>query len=245
MIISTPSFKLAVYMRGDKKSDKLALAMPGLLDTKDYAHLRSHVDFLATKGFLALSFDPPGTWESPGDISLYTVTNYLKAINELIEHFGNKPTFLMGHSRGATMSMFAGCTNPHVFAFAPVMSTHINGAYEGTVDEDWKKAGVANHLRDLPPGGGQKVKPFALPYSFFEDQIKHDMTEELSRCTKPKLFIYGNRDDGATPERVKEIYDIAAEPKEIYELDSDHNYRFHKALIDEVNRVVGKFLDTL
>jgi len=203
------------------------------------------VGYLAGKGFYALTFDPPGTWESPGDISLYTVANYLKVIYELIEHFGNKPTFLMGHSRGATMSIFAGCTNPHVFAFAPVMPSHIDGAFEGTVNEAWKQAGVAKHLRDLPPGGGPKVKPFALPYSFFEDQIKYDMTDELSRCTKPKFFIYGNRDEGATPERVKAIYDIAAEPKELYELESDHNYRFHQNLIDEVNQVVGKFLDKL
>lgn len=244
-LITTKSFQLAVYKKGDENSSRLALVLPGLLDTKDYAHLRSHVNYLAARGYLALSFDPPGTWESPGDIGLYTVTNYIKAINELIEYFGNRPTFLTGHSRGATMSVAIGSTNKHVFAFAPIMPSHIDGAYEGTVNETWKKTSVFNNLRELPPGGGPKVKHFALPYSFFEDQIRYNFTDDLARCEKPKLFIYGTSDNGATPERVKAIYDVAARPKELYELESDHNYRYHTHLIDEVNKVIGEFLEKL
>lgn len=99
-LIKTESFNLAVYQKGSPDSKKLALVLPGRLDTKDYPHMRSHVDFLASKGYLALSFDPPGSWESEGDISLYLTTNYLKAVKELINHFGNKPTLLIGHSRG-------------------------------------------------------------------------------------------------------------------------------------------------
>src|SRR3989338_7497483 len=120
-MVKTNSFTLATYQKGDPISSKLALVLPGKLDTKDYAHMRSHVDFLSNLGFLALSFDPPGTWESPGDISLYTTTNYLKAVDELIEYFGNKPTFLMGHSRGASVSMIAASRNPKIMAYAAVM----------------------------------------------------------------------------------------------------------------------------
>src|SRR3990167_9150866 len=117
-MIKTNSFTLATYQKGNPDSKKLALVLPGKLDTKDYAHMRSHVDFLANLGFFALSFDPPGTWESPGDISLYTTTNYLKAIDELIKHFGNKPTFIMGHSRGASISMMGASRNSKIMAYA-------------------------------------------------------------------------------------------------------------------------------
>lgn len=86
-LLQLPSFTIATYMQGNPDAEKLALVLPGKLDTKDYAHMRSHVDFLAERGYLALSFDPAGTWESPGDISLYTLNNYLKTIDELIEHF--------------------------------------------------------------------------------------------------------------------------------------------------------------
>ena len=89
-VIQTDSFEIAVYSKGDINSKKFALVLPGKLDTKDYFHMKSHVDYLAHLGFFALSFDPPGTWDSPGDIRLYTMTNYLKAIHELIAYFGNR-----------------------------------------------------------------------------------------------------------------------------------------------------------
>ena len=98
-ILKTKNFELAVYEKGDFNSPKLAIAIPGRLDTKDYIHNTSLVDYLASRGYFALSFDPPGTWESPGDMSLYTTTNLIKSVNDLIEFFGNKPTLLAGHSR--------------------------------------------------------------------------------------------------------------------------------------------------
>ena len=140
------------------------------------------------------------------------------------------------------MALFAMARNPSVVAAVAIMPSHVDGAYEGTVDQEWKDEGVWINMRDLPPGGGQKIKRFNLPYSFFEDQITHNVTDELALCVKPKLFIYGNRDSGSTPERVKTIYERAAGPKEIVELDSDHNYRHHPQLIDEVNRITDDFL---
>lgn len=102
--VRTKTFELAVCAKGDPRSSKLALVLPGRLDTKSYIHNTRLVDYLASRGYFALSFDPPGTWESPGDITLYTTTNYLKAVDELIEYFGGKPTLLAGHSRGGTIS---------------------------------------------------------------------------------------------------------------------------------------------
>jgi len=242
-LIKTTSLELAVYSKGDPESSKLALVLPGKLDTKDYAHMRSHVDFLADKGFFALSFDPPGTWESPGNISLYNMTNYIKAANELISHFGNKPTFIMGHSRGATITTIVGTRNEHVFAFTPVMSSFAKGVFLEREDKDWKAQGYWSSKRDLPPGGGEKVKEFKLPYSFFEDQANYDLTEEIISSTRPKLFILGKHDDLATPDVVRDSFSLFANPKELYELDSGHDYRLDPKLIDEVNEVVGSFLD--
>src|SRR3989338_8571987 len=121
-LIKTASFELAIYAHGEKTSSSLALVLPGKLDTKDYPHMKNHVGYLSARNYLALSFDPPGTWESPGGIELYTMTNYLKAINELIEYFGNKPTVLMGHSRGGSMAMLAGVQNKYVTHIIAVMS---------------------------------------------------------------------------------------------------------------------------
>jgi pimeloyl-ACP methyl ester carboxylesterase len=241
-LIKTDSFELAVYSQGKPEAKKLALFLPGKLDTKDYAHMRSHVDYLANRGFYALSFDPPGTWESPGNISLYTMTNYLKAINELIKYFGNRPTFLAGHSRGATMALIAAGTNSSVTAFAAIMSSFTPNGFINKVDEEWKRKGLVVSMRELPPGTGPKVKKFEQPYSFFEDQIQYRVTDEIKNSTKPKLFIYGQRDVLAPPDRVKQLYEYMSDPKEIYGLNSDHDYRYHHKLIEEVNAFMGDFL---
>ncbi len=231
-LLSTTTFTLATYAKGDENAEKLALVLPGRLDTKDYLHMRSHVDFLATKGYFALSFDPPGTWESPGGIGLYTMTNYLKAINELIEHFGNRPTLLMGHSRGGSIGMLVGSTNPHVTGFISVFS-HASPS---------KPEGPASSLRDIPGHPGQK-RQFNLPNSFFIDSASHDIMGPLKTCTKPKLFFLGTQDIMVPPEKVQKAYDDAAEPKQLETLDSGHDYRNRPEIIEEVNRKVGEWME--
>ncbi|MEJ0073023.1 MAG: alpha/beta hydrolase [Candidatus Saccharibacteria bacterium] len=117
-----PNFELATYEQGNSEAERLAIVLPGRLDTKDYAHIRSHVDFLASLGYHALSFDPPGTWESPGDISLYTTTNVQQAIQEIIELFGDKPTVIAGHSRGGSHALLSGVAFPAITHMVAIMS---------------------------------------------------------------------------------------------------------------------------
>ncbi len=238
--IKTPSFELAVYAKGDEQADKFVLVLPGRLDTKDYPHMRGHVDFLASKGYYAVSFDPPGTWESPGGIELYTMTNYLKAIRELIELYGNRPTVLLGHSRGGSMAMLGGTTISQVTHYVAVMprpSSDVPGDQKEYMDK-----GKNFSYRDSPPNDSENQVRFDLPFSYFEDAAQYDMAEDLSTCSKPKLFFYGTHDEIVTPEMVRQIYDKSAEPKQIHELQSDHDYRRHPVIIDEVNAVIGEFL---
>jgi len=120
--------------------------LPGRLDTKDYVNFASHLEYLASKGFYTIAFDPPGTWESPGGIGLFTTTNYLKAVNELIEYYGGKPTLLMGHSRGGNVAVLASM-NPHVIGVILVMSS-----YTAPTSPESIENGVHMSYRDFPPG---------------------------------------------------------------------------------------------
>lgn len=245
-LIKTKSFELAVNSRGDESSNKIAIALPGRLDTKDYANFPSHIEYLAGQGFFALSFDPPGTWESPGGIELFTTTNYIKAVNELIEYFGNKPTFLLGHSRGGTVSILVGASNPSVIAFAPIMATY--GSEPTPLDRpdsEELRTGIKMSHRDLPPGTSKtsNQKEFALPINYFKDMENYDVVNVLKKCTKPKLLLYGTRDEFTTPEKVREVFEAIPEPKMIHELDTIHNYRYYPEIIKEVNEVLGQFLD--
>lgn len=240
-IIKTNSFELAIISEGNSNSSKLAIVIPGRLDTKDYAQNPSHIKYLAGKGYFALSFDPPGSWDSPGTLELYSTTNYIKAVDELIEYFGNKQTLLMGHSRGGTVAMLAGPKNPHVRHMISV-----NSSYGGPIDVDAPVPGeIRASYRDLPPGTTRtkEKKRFDLPYHYFEDSEKYNALEGLKNSPKPKLFFYGTKDELTTAEIVKHMYDIAAEPKMIHELVTEHDYRLHPEIIEEVNEVTGLFLD--
>ncbi len=239
--IKTPNFEVAVYAKGDENADKLTLILPGRLDTKDYAHMIGHVDFLAKQGYYALSFDPPSSWESPGDIKDYTTTNYLKAVKELIEHFGNKPTLLIGHSRGGAVAILAGAANNNVVGIVPIMASY--GAPSSPSPEDIK-AGVHISYRDLPPGDTktEEQKRFDLPLGYFTDGQQYNPAEALKSFIGPKLLICGTHDEFTKPEKVREVYNFISEPKMFLELDTDHDYRYHADMIEKVNLAVGEFL---
>lgn len=238
-IIKTKSFKLAANIKGDRNSSKLAILLPGQLDTKDYAHMVNHVDYFANRGYLAISFDPPGTWDSPGVIELYTMTNYAKAINELIELFGNKPTVLMGHSRGGSMAMLVGPKNDCVTHIIAVMSN----ITPSKLDPKDVIGDIKISYRDMPPNNKENKKRFDLPVYYFEDAKKHNIFEGLKDCKKPKLLFYGSKDVLVKPENVEVTYKKASDPKKIYELNSEHDYRYHNDIIEEVNSAVSDFLD--
>lgn len=241
-LIKTPSFTLSIYSQGNPNAEKLAVVIPGKLDSKDFAHIRSHVEFLASKGFYAVTFDPPGTWESEGYGNAYTMSNYLKAIDEVIEYFGGRPTLLVGHSRGGKNTIIAGSTNPQILAYVAIMCTLPNKEDIKPVDEEWKERGYDITFRALPPGTGPKIKELRLPYSFYEDQIKYFVTEEIKNCQKPKMFVMGKKDTIVPPEKLLGTYNQLSEPKELHEVDSDHDYWYHPEIIEQINQLLGDFI---
>jgi len=241
-LIQTSSFTLSIYSQGDQNAAKLALVIPGKCDSKDYAHMHSLVDFLATKGFFALTFDPPGTWGSEGYGNKYSSTNYLKAIDEIIAFYGNKPTLLVGHSRGGKITIVAGSRNPHIVAYAAIMS-QLPEREDIKDDKEWKEKGFETTLRALPPGTGPRVKEFPLPYSFLEDQNTYFLTPEIKACTKPKMMVWGKQDTIVPFGKVKKTYDVLSQPKELHEVDSDHDYWLRPEIMQNINVLVADFIE--
>lgn len=240
-LIKTKSFTLAANIKGNENSDKLALLLPGRLDTKDYVNFDSHLEYLAKKGFFAVSFDPPGTWESPGDIELYSTTNYIKAVNELIEYFGNRPTLLFGHSRGGAVAILS-AQNPHVIGVIAAMP---NLGAPVPPDPESIKNGIKISNRDMPPGKERtkEQKEFYLPIAYFKDGEKYNPATAIQDLKKPKMIIFGSKDELLDPKTTAENAQKAPEPKIVKELDSPHSYRRLPEMIDQVNELIGQFID--
>lgn len=241
-LVTTASYQLAVYESGHPNAANCAIVLPGRLESKDYAHIRSHVDTLAELGFHAIAFDPPGSWESPGNIESYTVTNYLGAVNETIEYYGNKPTLLVGHSLGGSIAALAAANNPHVTAYVALMS--LASGPRIAEDLEWKTDGKVTFYRDLPPGDHHTAEQrhYDLPYSFFEDALTHDTEAALRTCRKPKLFILGKHDTQNAASYPRDEYARIAEPKQLVEIASPHSYRYHQTLISRVNALIKDFV---
>ncbi|HJQ09349.1 MAG TPA: alpha/beta hydrolase [Candidatus Saccharimonadales bacterium] len=244
-LIKTRSYELTTYENGNPDADRFAIVLPGRLESKDYIHIKSHVDTLAALGFHAVAFDPPGSWESPGSIDSYTVANYLGAVNELIEYYGNKPTVIVGHSLGGSVAILAGANNPYIMAYVALMS--LVGGSGTREDPEWKADGKVVFYRDIPPGDHHTAeqKHYDLPYSFFEDALTHDTKAALRNCRKPKLFILGKHDTQNAPSYPPEDYALIAEPKQLIEIDSPHSYRYHQAIINNVNAHIEIFVRSL
>lgn len=241
-IFETKTFQLAVNSKGSPNSKRLAIALPGRLDTKDYECFNKHLEYLASKGFYTVSFDPPGTWESPGGIELFSTTNYIKAVNELIESFGNKRTLLLGHSRGGATATLAGVNNPGVIGLVL-----INPSLGVPTPPDAKtlKTGVYIDYRDLPPGTTrtEKKKKFELSLNYFKDGGKYDDAEVLKTCTKPKIIFYSTNDEFNSLKEVEEVFASIPEPKELYKINCTHDYRLYPEVVEEINKEVGLFID--
>jgi pimeloyl-ACP methyl ester carboxylesterase len=240
MKIKTSEFELAAISQGDPDAKNIALILPGRLDTKDYVHMVSHVNLLSKLGFFAISFDPPGSWESSGTLEDYSTTTYVQAVNEVIDQY-DRPTLLLGHSRGASVAMLAS-DNPNVKALVLAMATY-GPAVEPSTGEI--KGDYAVSFRDLPPGSEHtaKKKEFHLPLKYFEDSKIYNPSAKLETFSGPKLIICGTKDAFFSPQEVKDKFDELKPPKEFLELDTEHDYRLHPEIIDEINQSIKEFVE--
>lgn len=239
-IIKTQHFQIAVNALGNVDAPKIAILLPGRLDTKDYANFVSHLKFLAGKGFYTIAIDPPGTWESPGDIKDYCTSTYVQAVHELIEHFDSRPTLLLGHSRGGATAMLAS-SNPVVSSVVVVNAAYGKPSMNGEKVEN----GVVRESRDTPPGDTRTKaqKLFDLPINYFEDGAKHDPKAALVKFKGPKLIVHATRDEFVSMERIRKIYAELSEPKQFLEIDCNHDYRLYPEVIQTVENSLGDFID--
>lgn len=240
-LLKTQSFEIAVNNTGDERASRIAILLPGRLDTKDYINFVSHAEILAKKGFFVVAIDPPGTWDSPGDINDYSTSMYIKAVIELIDYFGNRPTLLLGHSRGGAVAMLASF-NPSVVGVVLINAAY---GYPSPPDPKLIENNALPEYRDIPPGNVRTVEKrrFDLPLAYFEDGTKHDPASALANYRGAKLLVHATRDEFTPLDEVKEIFSNLSEPKMFLEIDCYHDYRLYPNEIESVNNSLEHFVD--
>jgi hypothetical protein len=231
----------------DRETDKLAVLCPGYLDSKDYKHLVGLAETLSQKGYIAVRFDPTGTWESQGDISDYTTTQCLEDVKNVIEHMlkqnNYKHILIGGHSRGGQISILYAARDPRISLVLAIMPSSYR-TMVGLRYEEWKEKGISISYRELPEDK-EKQKEFRVPFSHVEDsRNKYNVVEEVKLVKAQTLFIAGELDKTVAPAHVKEIFDQANEPKKFIIIPGiGHDYRHNGNQVALVNDVVSKELD--
>jgi uncharacterized protein len=233
----------------ETKTDKLAVLCSGFLDSKDYAHLVKLAEELAKRGYTAVRFDPTGTWESEGDISDYTATEYLIDVKNVLEYMlraGDFRHILMGgHSKGGYIAMLYAAQDPRVNVVLGIMSPHsILSANDEKKLAEWKRIGYKLSFRDEIGRAGQRE--FRVPYSYVLDRQQYDVLKVIDRFHGVLILVAGEADDIVLPDTVKTIFKIANEPKRLIIMEGiGHDYRHNDKQVDLVNQRILEELDRL
>lgn len=234
----------AVIHRPKTQSNKLAILCPGNLDSKDYSHLVILAEALALRGYAVVRFDPTGTWESEGDTSEYSISQYLRDIKSVLEYMLTKETYnhvlLGGHSRGGQLSILYAARDPRVSLVLGIMPS--SGPVTGKAREEWEKSGIKISLRDLPENKNE-TREFRLPFAHALDRDQYDAVGDVQKIKAPVILLAGELDTEIPPEDVKNIFENANEPKKFIIVKGiGHSYRHNLAEIEVVNTEILKVL---
>lgn len=250
--IKIPTFEgknIAAFIHHpSRRTNRLAILCPGYLDTKDYDHLVKLTEELAKIGYTVVRFDPIGTWESDGDISDYTTTQYLRDIRSVLEFTllqgDYKHILIGGHSRGGMVSILYAAQDPKISIVVGIMSSSVMRKRDDRLLEA-ERLGFSISFRDLPENKNQK-REFRVPYSHFQDRLKYNVLKNVKNVKVPIIFIAGELDKLVPPKNVKEIYKKANEPKKFILIPGiGHDYRHNPSEIRLVNNEILKQLKSL
>jgi pimeloyl-ACP methyl ester carboxylesterase len=230
------------------RTDRLAILCPGYLDSRDYKHLVGLSEDLSNIGFTVVRFDPTGTWDSGGEISDYTTTQYLADIKIVLEYMlkesGYAKILLGGHSRGGQVSLLYAARDSRISVGLGIMPPIGRKLTEQQL-KDWQRTGIRVSQRDLP-NDKNKSREFQVPYSRHGDRNKYDVINDVKKVKIPIIFITGELDEVVVPEDVKKIFDSANEPKKFIIIPGiGHDYRHNVNDIRKVNGAILKQLNEI
>lgn len=219
---------------------KVALLLPGYLDSPDYLHMITFEKGLKELGYVTERIDPCNLWNG-GDINKYTLTNYIKQVKERVDFYKDEnpeEIILIGHSLGGFVSIIAGCRIPEVDKIISLCSPPDTVSALGK----WKGKEPRHSERNLP-NDVNSSRSFDVPYTFAEDGIQYSAVEEVKRCEKPMMIFIALNDQSVAPEETEKIVTAAINPYVVRQPNMGHNFRNNQEECDIVMKEIDKFLN--
>jgi esterase/lipase len=217
---------------------KIALLLPGYLDSPDYLHMITFEKRLREMGYTTERLDPCNLWKT-GDINNYSITNYLEQIKERVSFYKKQSPeeiLLIGHSMGGFMSIIAGGRISEVTKIVSLCSP----PDRKHVIKKWENK-YKHSERDLPDYP-KKFRAFDVPYSFAEDGLQYSACDEVRNIHKPLMIFIASDDTVVPPEDTEEIVKNANNPYVVRQPNLGHNFRHSQEKCNLVMGHIEKFL---
>ncbi len=240
-ILNNKGQKLSADVGEVAGSKKLAVLLPGFLDSKDYGGIAGLAKDLQAAGFTTIRFDATGTWASEGKPEEYSLTQRLADVDSVIAYakkeLGVEKVLLAGHSMGGRVGFLYAARHPEIIGVVGVMSS----ATAGTA-LNWPENKPYISKRDVPGKAGEFVT-LEAPYSFAVDSLKYDVPAELAKVKVPVLFIAGAEDHLVPAAKIEIGFKAASGPKKFVVVPGiGHDYRKNPEEVKLVNKEVLQFL---
>lgn len=218
---------------------KLALLLPGFLDSPDYAHMKTFEKRLIELGYTVEIIDPCNLWAT-GNMKDYTMTNYIKQIEERIlfhQHKSPEEIILIGHSLGGLISIVAG---NRIASVTKVVSLCAPGDISNLAKK-WHGDAPKHSKRDMPDNV-QQIRSFEVPYAFVEDGLQYSAIKEVKELNKPIMIFIALADTAVMPQETEKIVANANNPFVVKGRKMEHNFRFFQKDCDTVISEIESFL---
>lgn len=215
---------------------KLALLLPGYIESPDYRHLVVVENYLKKRGYTTLRVDACNLWQT-GDGSKYLTSSYIKQVGDLIESYSSPDldeVVLIGHSLGCLVAAYLANINSRVtkiICLSPPISLDRS-------DHKWIN-GIRTSKKDLP-NDANSFREFSVPFSFVEDRKQYSLAKSLQNNVKPVLVVIGVDDPSFN--EVKDLVQKLNIKDFIQISNMGHDFRQSEELCLQVSKEILNFL---
>lgn len=216
---------------------KLALLLPGYVESPDYHHLVVIDNHLTSLGYTTLRVDPCNLWQT-GDGSTYSTTGYINQVKDIVNSYiPQNPTeiILVGHSLGCLVALTVG----YLFDEVSKVICLSPPASLSNSDHKWVD-GFRTSKKDLPDDP-TKFRDLTVPVSFTLDRKQYSIPIAFKNNQKPTLVIMGS-DDPATV-TLNDLLKDLSNTTFITIADMAHDFRQSEELCQRVASEIIKFIE--